>query len=840
MTTDSRPVPDPDPDSGPAASGPGPEVPPPAPEAPSPAPGAPSPAPEALPSGPVATQALDPRPAPSGPLPERLFRLDHLLRQADAPAAAQLFTNRLLNVLAKQPLGSRLTLTMEAERNGQVNVTLAAWGVGEPFGGDLVWCGEHTHVWEEVDPVVDRPRPAVLREAVPAVREQPLFLSLTRADLTPEGHALVLTDTSEVPGTGGLRPRALGTWPNPLACSGMDLLRTLRSTGGVLRIHLAPATAVERLMLQDQVLTTEGRASVEAMMGYMGTPVRMRMLLGVDEGEDVPARLEVAVDGLASDMLYRPLGDEEEPDAVWGGGEDALQGHAVPQGMARGLVKVPAAGIRSDVVGVPCLLPTIPDVPVAQELPATGLRLGTAPDASGRPVTVRLGVTQACQHVQVLGASGAGKSTLAAGLIASALEARIGVTLIDPHGTLVSRVATELTPGSAHRVHVVRTADLEHPTPLNPFAGRDCEDMVGEVLEILYAIFDPRHEGIIGPRFERLFRQTMAALRILLEDRATLTLVPQVLASRQRLKDVANAVATRDAELARELRSELVDNRSSDFSDILAWVSSKFDRLVRSSAMRAVFGSGYRAIDVAQVVERGEVLLIDLAAPRIGADQAAFTGMVWLMEHALAMGARGSWERPHLVVVDEAHLFQAGGLSELLAEGRKFGVGVVIAHQHMGQLSASLGGAVEANASTVVGLRSSIRDAPRVEERIGTWSGGSLSRLPNMRAATTLATPKGQTQAFTLTIDHNERAERQRMLHPDWAERATAVTEARRRLTSSSQGGLSPLGSTDVDRAVRRLCGALSQDGPGPAASTGRSFLDELLKSHQTVSEEDE
>ena len=78
------------------------------------------------------------------------------------------------------------------------------------------------------------------------------------------------------------------------------------------------------------------------------------------------------------------------------------------------------------------------------------------------------------------------------------------------------------------------------------------------------------------------------------------------------------------------------------------------------------------------------------------------------------------------------------------------------------------------------------------------------------------------------------------MRHPDWAERATAVTEARRRLTSSSQGGLGPLGSADVDRAVRRLCGALGQDGPGSATSTGRSFLDELLKSHQTVSEEDE
>ena len=148
--------------------------------------------------------------------------------------------------------------------------------------------------------------------------------------------------------------------------------------------------------------------------------------------------------------------------------------------------------------------------------------------------------------------------------------------------------------------------------------------------------------------------------------------------------------------------------------------------------MKAVFGSGREAIDVQGVMDRGEVLLIDLAAPRIGQDQAAFIGMTWIMEHALAMAVRRR-RRPHLLVIDEAQLFRAGGLPELLAEGRKFGVGVLLAHQHMGQLSTELAGSLEANASTVMGMRSSIRDAVRVEARIGTWAGGSLSRLPNIR-----------------------------------------------------------------------------------------------------------
>ena len=119
------------------------------------------------------------------------------------------------------------------------------------------------------------------------------------------------------------------------------------------------------------------------------------------------------------------------------------------------------------------------------------------------------------------------------------------------------------------------------------------------------------------------------------------------------------------------------------------------------------------------------------------------------------MPGRSADDKPFHVVVDEAHLFQESLLSEMLAEGRKFGLALAVAHQHMGQLTPSLRDALQGNASSVIAFRTSVRDAPEVEERLGTWTGGSLSRLANLSAAATLATRDGQTQAFTLRVNHN-------------------------------------------------------------------------------------
>ena len=788
---------------------------------------------------------IDNRPETRRGGPEKPERLGLALRQAlrcpDPGLAGQVFTDRLLGVVARQGPDARITLTLSAERDGEVRVRVDAVGARPTLAQDLAWCSEGVHEWEEAAPGEGPPAPSVLREVVAAVaRYSPCLAPGAGAGgVRPGMDASVLTQSPPDADRAWTR-RPLGTWPNPAASSALVMTRALRSTGATLRIHLAPAGSAETWMLQETALATEGRAGAETMMEYVGVPVRMRFLLGTDLDDDIPARVAVALDSWASDLEIIPLPADEDAEEVWAGSRRTLQGRAVPRGMARGLVRLPVPGEQTGVIGIRCVMPTTPVVPLIDAVPAEGLRLGTALDSIGSRTDVRIGLEQLCQHVHLLGASGAGKSTLLACAVAQAVEHGLGVTVIDPHGTLVSRCVDELPDGGAARTHLVRTADLDRPTPVNPFAGRDFETMVGEVLEVLYAIFDPNRTGIIGPRFERIFRQTMGAARALFGDRATISLVPELLASKERIAVVARAIRRTDPRLARELGTELAGNHSNELSDMLAWVNSKFDRVLRSPAMRAAFGSGCEAIDVQGVMDRGEVLLVDLAAPRIGQDQAAFIGMTWIMEHALAMAVRRR-RRPHLLVIDEAQLFRAGGLPELLAEGRKFGVGVLLAHQHMGQLSTELAGSLEANASTVMGMRSSIRDAVRVEARIGTWAGGSLSRLPNMHVATTLATPTGQTQAFTLVVDHNERADALSRERPGAAGRNRRIVERRAARRHLGLGDIGFLGGDDVDAAIREcaagradLAGASSRtsdSGHSQARGGGAdtSFLDELL-----------
>lgn len=778
----------------------------------------------------------------TGSTPERpsrrSFVLDEITRQTAPERVADLVTAKLLAVVAEQPPQAVVTLTLRAERDGEVTVSVDAVGAGPTFEEDLQWCSEGVHSWKE-DVVATQPSPVpeVICEVVAEAAVRPRFISPGSPGLDRTGGSPLLVLDHAVDSSDSVAGRSLTTWPNQFATSGIPLVRVLRSTGGSMRVHLAPASEVERFMLEDTLLRTEGRASVDGTMRYLGVPVRMRVLVGVDAGGSIPARLAAVLGSLASDITLMPVDEPQERQRLWNGSEGFLEGYAVPRGMAQGLVRVPVAGEVAEVIGLPCSTSAVPDVPLAEVLPEGGIRLGTGLDSAGREVEVAIGVIQATQHMHVLGASGAGKTTFTAAVIGECVRQGMGVTVIDPHGPQIDRLLRELVLPEGRRLHVVRVGDLDHPVPINPFLGRAHDLVTAEILEMLYAIYDPQRSGIVGPRFERCFRQVMDALHLLLGDRATISLVPEVLLDRERVRAVAQAVAVKDPNLARALRSELVENQSNEFGDLLAWVSSKFDPLVRSRLMRNVFGSGMEMIDVAEVMRRGDVLLIDLAAPRVGAEQARFIGMIWLVEHMMAMGERHDWKLPHLLAVDEVQLFSAGGLPEMLAEGRKFGMSLLLAHQHMGQLSPSLAAALEANASSVVAMRSSLQDAPRVAERIGTWTGGSLSRLPNMRAATTLATPAGQTQAFTLRVDHNERVTAAERATPGAAavRSQQAEDDFRRRL--AALGTVRPLTGQDLEAAIRR--GGKAARTTSSSAGSGSSFLDSWLERRTRAEEVD-
>lgn len=807
------------------------------------------------------------------------YRLDRLVRADEPATVCAAVSGRLLGVVATLEPDARITLTMSARRLGAVTILLHASGVGPEFGDDLAWCCRRIHVWAEESDPPQIPRPARLYEIVAATEERERWP--VRADAAPgpapDPCASGDLATLDPPPTA---PR--GMWPAYLPGSGMMLLEALRDTGGVLRLHLAPAGPVEARMLEDVVSRAEGWSDVAALE-RIGTPVRMRALVGGAPGDRrLPGRLAVALHAAANGLLIRPAA--QDPERLWEGDADLLRGRAVPEAMAAALTRLPIAGPKTVVMGVRCVQPVLSDVPLADETPETpealeasetpkvpeaparGLRLGTAITPEGGRSPVRIAPGLLTRHVHVVGATGTGKSTLLRavghGVLSAAAAGAVGgrgaagtgggMMVLDPHGSTVNAIIAEAPEEALGRITLVRLDDTDHPVRLNPFRRRDAEKVLEDVMSVLYEIFDPRHEGIIGPRFERIFRQIMAAQRALLGDDATLTLVPAMLADRDSLQGLTRALAKTDPVLAREIRTELADNRSSDFSDILAWVSCKFDRLVRSRVMREVFGSGRETLDVAGIIDTGGILLVDLATPAVGEDTSRFVAMTLLMEAEMALtsrrrtgrGARGRHPGrgpagrpeaecdPFLVVVDEVQRVQCDSLSRLLAEGRKFGAGVVLAHQHLGQLSPSMLGALEANAATLLAFRSSGVDAARAHDRLGTWTGGPLTRLPSLRAATTLASPHGQTQAFTLQVDHNERVAA--LIDDDEAcDRIDAVEAARVRWNGFDRAR--PLNAEDLEKARKRLLQRAS-DGPAEedkkgsgSSSSGTSFLDEWL-----------
>ncbi|WP_277064053.1 ATP-binding protein [Schaalia cardiffensis] len=664
--------------------------------------------------------------------------LVRLGRVEDSVSIAERVTNRLLALIQSQPLGARVTITWRRASEGGLLLSIGADGVARDFPEDIDWALGGLSDWEDTDSS-EIPAPATL-------------------------FSLRLDAPHSTESTGGFsheeRFSRKRRWPGARASDSQLLLNTLNEVGGIIRVHAGPADDFESALLEQAFLATEEVRTGMDLNTYFGTPLRMRVMIGSDDGRGIPTRLGIALRDWVDQIGELVRLDECGIERSWRG--DDLTGSAVPEGLARAFLRVPVAGGRPRVLGIEVRDAALDEAPLSSSFAVEkGLRIGSAIDPVGHKIDVRLDHEGALQHLQILGASGTGKSSLEAALVHSFATAGRGGLVLDPHGHLIDRILVELPDEAIERTVVVRCADLEHPAPVSLFGAADFETVCTRYIELFYAILDPDRTGIVGPRFERIFRQMVSVLHFLFGEDVPLPLIPTLLNDADRLRSACSLIAKENPSLAQEIHGELLANRSHDFTEVVAWASAKIERLMRTPHMRAALGTGADCLDMRSAMQESNIVLIDLSSLRIGRDQALMLGTLWLEKTALAMVERPHGASPFHIVVDEAHLFRNSPLSQMLAEGRKFGIAIALAHQHMGQLSKDLHDAAEGNASSVVAFRTAVQDLPAVLQRLGHWEGDSPSRLPNMKALATLATPIGQSPPFMLTVDHNTRIQHQ-------------------------------------------------------------------------------
>lgn len=422
---------------------------------------------------------------------------------------------------------------------------------------------------------------------------------------------------------------------------------------------------------------------------------------------------------------------------------------------------------------------------------------------AGHLVDVRLGANERLRHVHVIGRTGTGKSSFLAGFTHGVAAGDDGMLVLDPHGQLVDRIVAELPASAMARTWLVRCGDVANPVPLNPLAEDDVlrrEIAIDDVCEMFQHLFDRKHTGIVGPRFRERVSMGLRALAAVHGPRATLLDVPAALADEAFMRKAV--AAADDDRLKAWLANDVASQRSNEYGEVVAWVNSKFEPFTSTSAMRAVLGSGEDAIDMADAMDSGRIILVDLSKSALGESATRLLGYLYLNRVWISALRRTDTARPFTVVVDEAQALAAGALSSMLSEGRKFGLSVVLAHQYLGQLDDEVRPAVDGNVATTVSFRGAVADSAEMHQRFGAKVGvPTLTTLPDLSAVVQRTAAEFPTEPHTLVVDHNDRvagrvgAELDRFVGVLEEQRNRELVDAFRERTSAAAAGHSAVTS---------------------------------------------
>lgn len=375
--------------------------------------------------------------------------------------------------------------------------------------------------------------------------------------------------------------------------------------------------------------------------------------------------------------------------------------------------------------------------------------LGQLEGADGR-ADVRLSVQASRQHLHVLGATGTGKSTLLLNLAAQDIAAGRGTAVLDPKGDLVRELLARVPRARLRDVVYVGSEERMRFVGLNPLALADAEDP-DLAAENVLAIFKRIYHENWGPRTDDILKACLYTL--VATPHATLAQIPALLTNstvRERLLRRRGAAA--DAGFW-DWYARLSEQRRLEFTAPL--LNKVRDFLLRPR-LRRLLCQERSSVDLRALIDRGGVLLADLATGRWGESASSLAGsflVARLWQAALARQERAEDERRDFsLYIDEFQTFLGirGPFADALAQARGLRLSLTLANQHLDQLPREVRAAVRANARSAVVFRCGAADARTLESDFAPLDAGALATLPRYHAAARLASANGSVVFATL------------------------------------------------------------------------------------------
>jgi hypothetical protein len=141
--------------------------------------------------------------------------------------------------------------------------------------------------------------------------------------------------------------------------------------------------------------------------------------------------------------------------------------------------------------------------------------------------------------------------------------------------------------------------------------------------------------------------------------------------------------------------------------EALAPIQNKLGAFLTVPLVRNIVGQEQSKIDFREVIDKGKILLVNLAKGRLGEDISSFLGSLIITKIQLAAMSRidipENERRDFYLYVDEFQEFVASETFEgILSEARKYRLCLILAHQYIDQLDHELRKAIFGNIGTII------------------------------------------------------------------------------------------------------------------------------------------
>lgn len=375
----------------------------------------------------------------------------------------------------------------------------------------------------------------------------------------------------------------------------------------------------------------------------------------------------------------------------------------------------------------------------------------------GTQKPIRISEDDRRRHVYVVGQTGTGKTVLLQNMMVQDMQEGRGFAFIDPHGDAAEELLGMLPPERSEDVIYFDPGDMDNPPGLNIFEyhTEDQKDfLIQEAINMLYRLYDPQQQGIIGPRYEHLFRN--AALTVMADpEGGTFIDIPKLFRDPQFVREKLKHVE--DKTVLEFWQKEMPQSqRSNDFGEIVSWFVSKFGAFLSNQMMRNIIGQPKSSFDLRDVMDSNKILIANLSKGRLGELNSMLLGMIFVMKFQAAAMSRANvpenQRKDFSLYVDEFQNFSTESFAFILSEARKYRMNLIVANQFISQLSDEVREAVFGNIGTIISFRTGPNDADYLVKQFSpVFNDRDLVNMPNFNAAIRLMSKGLPTQPFNLS-----------------------------------------------------------------------------------------